>query len=65
MHLRELLHFSPTTVSTPASTFRFPLTLCNPYAEVQARLLDDVHRDLSVELTLTGERYKEQVDRHR
>ena len=27
MHLRELLHFSQTTVSTPASTFLFPLTL--------------------------------------
>ena len=27
MHLRELLHFLLTTVSTPTSTFRFPLTL--------------------------------------
>ena len=42
-----------------------PSDSINPSAEDRARLLEDVHRDLSLELTLVGERYKEQADRHR
>ena len=33
--------------------------------EDRARLLEDVHCDLSLELILVGERYKEQANRHR
>ena len=40
-----------------------PSDSVNPTAEDRARLLEDVHRDLSWELTLAGERYKEQADR--
>ena len=57
MHQRELLH--------PRFNISLPFNSVNPSAEDRARLLENVHRDLSLELTLACERYKEQVDRHR
>ena len=49
----------------PRFNISLPSDSVNPSAEDRARLLEDVHRDLSLELTLAGERYKEQADRHR
>ena len=37
----------------------------NPSADVRARTLQDVHRDLSLELRVAGEQYKDHDDRHR
>ena len=37
----------------------------NPSADVRARTLQDVHRDLSLELRVVGEQYKDHANRHR
>ena len=37
----------------------------NPSAEERARLMKEVHQDLSLELSLAQEQHKERADRHR
>jgi hypothetical protein len=46
----------------PRFNISLPTNSVNHSAKDRARLLEDVHRDLSLELTFTGERYKLQVD---
>ena len=41
-----------------------PAIFVNPSAEIRARTLQDVHRDLSLELCVTNEQYKDHVDHH-
>ena len=49
----------------PRFNISLPFDSVNPSAEDQARILGVVHRDLSLELTLAREQYKEQADRLR
>ena len=49
----------------PRFNISLPTTSMNPSAEGRARVLKELHHDLSLELSLAGERYKKQADRHR
>ena len=49
----------------PRFNISIPTTSVNPSAEERAHLLEDLHRDLSLELNLASDRYKDQADRHR
>jgi transposase InsO family protein len=49
----------------PCFSISLPSHSINPSAEDRAHLLEDVHRDLSLELTLAREHYKVQADRLR
>ena len=49
----------------PRFNISIPAISVNPSAEMRARTLQDVHRDLSLELRVVGEQYKDHVDRHR
>ena len=49
----------------PRFSISIPATSVNPSAETRARALHDVHRDLSLELRVVGDHYKDQADRHR
>ena len=49
----------------PRFNISLPTTSVNPSAEDRARILEELHHDLSLELSLASERYKKQADRHR
>jgi hypothetical protein len=49
----------------PRFSVSIPATSVNPSAETRARALHDVHRDLSLELRVANDHYKDQADRHR
>ena len=49
----------------PRFNISIPETSINPSAERRAHTLQDVHRDLSLELRAVGKQYKAHVDRHR
>ena len=57
-------HSLQTTVSTLVSTFPFLRFLSIRWPDACLKL-QDVHRDLSLELRVVGEQYKDHVDRHR
>jgi hypothetical protein len=49
----------------PRFSISIPGNSVNPSAEGRARILADIHRDLSLELIHARDRYKAQADRHR
>ena len=49
----------------PRFNISIPETSINPSAERRAHTLQDVHRDLSLELCAAGKQYKAHTDRHR
>ena len=49
----------------PRFSIAIPASFVNPSAEERARLMNEVHHDLSLELSIAQGRHKEKVDRHR
>ena len=49
----------------PRLSISIPATLVNPSEETRARTLHDVHCDLSLELRVVGNQYKDKADRYR
>ena len=48
----------------PRFSIAIPVGSVNPSAEERARLMKEVHHDLSLELSIAQERHKEKVDQH-
>ena len=49
----------------PRFNISIPANSVNPSAETRARTLHDVHHDISLELCIVGDQYKDQANRHR
>ena len=49
----------------PRFSIAIPASFVDPSAEQRARLMEEVHHDLSLELSIAQERHKEKADRHR
>ena len=72
----EFVYNNTTQASTKTSPFfanygfhphfniSIPTTLVNPSAEVHSHSLEEVHKNLALELSIASEQYKVQADRH-
>ena len=63
--LQGFTHYLQTMACTLISAFPFLLFPLIYRAEMRARTLQDVHRDLSLEIRVARQQYKDQADHHR